>query len=132
VLNNCKKYITALGAVFFSTTVLAAGRSPVERDAVDYAIASCLFHQKEAYLKDQGDATTSFIIQRSHGDLDHFMAINTAVKEEAAKSDIPALQTENMHSKALPILYCLDMIDQPPVQKAIATAIAKLKPAYKK
>src|SRR3989442_2321369 len=42
-------------------------RTQVQRDVESYAIASCLTQQAEPYLKDQGDAWASVIVQRMHG-----------------------------------------------------------------
>src|SRR2546427_6325373 len=45
-------------------------RTQVQRDVESYAIASCLTQQAEPYLKDQGDAWASVIVQRMHGDIE--------------------------------------------------------------
>jgi hypothetical protein len=54
------------------TDTVGSPRPAVVRDVEGYAIASCLVNQFEPYLKDQGDAWASVIVQRMKGDLEVF------------------------------------------------------------
>lgn len=112
----------------------AQARSEVQRDVEGYAIATCLTKQSEPYLKDQGDAWASVIVQRSHGDLDPFHAVQEAVEAELKKGFVPAVPNEQdpKHSKLVPVLYCAEIIDEPSVRPAIDKAIKKLTPAYRR
>ena len=110
----------------------AAERSAVQRDVEGYAIASCLTDQDQAYLKDQGDAWASVILQRGHGDPDTLAAVAAAVKAELARGDMAVIHTEGTGDKALPLLTCNEIIDKPAVRKAIRAAIVKLTPAYRR
>lgn len=110
----------------------AAERRAVQRDVEDYAIATCFDAQKQPYLSDQGDAAASVIIQRGHGDPGILAALADTVKQELAKGDIPIIHGEGTGDKALPILYCIEIIDKPAVRKAIGIAILKLAPAYRR
>lgn len=101
-------------------------RSEVLRDAEGYAIASCLTYQAPAYLKDQGDAWASVIVQRWKGSLDALLAIAEQVKRENARGDMAVIRDESGQGKdkALPVLYCSEMIDKPSVRAAIQKAVA--------
>ena len=46
---------------------LGAPRQQVLRDVEGYVVASCLAYQSQPYLKDQGDASSSVIVQRMKG-----------------------------------------------------------------
>jgi hypothetical protein len=98
-----------------------------------YAIASCLARQDQPYLKDQGDAWASVILQRSKGELEVFIGVAEAIKAEIAKADMPVIHTETqpMKGKPLPVLYCGEIIDAPQVRAAINRAIRKLAPSYR-
>jgi len=111
----------------------ARARSPVQRDVESYAIASCLAAQDQPYLRDQGDAWASVIIQCAKGELDVLTAIATAVKAELAKGDMAVIRSETapMKGKPLPVLYCGEIIDAPSVRTAIDKAIKKLAPSYR-
>ncbi|WP_349263243.1 hypothetical protein [Steroidobacter sp.] len=117
------------------TTGTDTGGSPrpeVVRDVEGYAIASCLVNQSEPYLKDQGDAWASVIVQRMKGDLEVFANIAERVKLETAKGDMAVVRTEAEPGtdKALPVLYCSEIIDKPPVRAAIEKAVAALNSSY--
>jgi hypothetical protein len=128
------KYL--LIAIAVSATMACAdarARDAVQRDVESYAIASCLVAQKEPYLHDQGDAWASAIIQRAKGELDALTAVAAAVKAELAKGNMAVIrnEAEPMKGKALPVMYCTEVIDAPSVRSAINTAIKKLEPAYR-
>ena len=109
-----------------------APRPEVLRDAEGYAIASCLVNQPQPYLKDQGDAWASVIVQRMKGDLDVFADIAEQVKLENAKGEMAVVrdETEPGRDKTLPVLYCSEIIDRPAVRTAIQKAVAALNPSY--
>jgi hypothetical protein len=85
---------------------IAYGRSDVQRDVEGYAISSCLTSQKDAYLKDQGDGWASVIVQRSHGDIEHFKKVADAVNSEVAEGHVAVIRPESepVQGKELPLL----------------------------
>lgn len=107
-------------------------RPEVLRDVESYAIASCLAFQSEPYLKDQGDAWASVVVQRAKGDVELFAAVAEQVKIEHAKGEMPVVRSEGEQGKdkVVPVLYCGEIIDKPAVRAAIQKAIAMLAPAY--
>jgi hypothetical protein len=115
------------------STLAAYARSAVQRDVEGYAIASCLYAQKEPYLKEQGDGWASAIVQRSNGSLDALTAVGDAVKAELAKGDMAIIrnEAEPMKGLALPVMYCGEIIDEPSVHAAIAKAVKTLAASYR-
>lgn len=107
-------------------------RTQVQRDVESYAIASCLTSQTEPYLKDQGDAWASVIVQRMHGDIDVLAGIAEQVQRENTKGDMAVMRDETRpgQGKPLPVLHCGEVIDRPAVRAAIQKAIAALRPSY--
>jgi hypothetical protein len=105
----------------------------VLRDVEGYAVSSCLTSQKDAYLKDQGDGWASVIVQRSHGDIEHFRKVADAVNTEVAQWHVAVMRVESdpAHGKDLPVLTCAEIIDAPRVREAIDKAVKKLAPAYR-
>jgi len=101
----------------------------VHRDAENYAIAACLADQEHSYLKDQGDAWASAVVQGSQLTIEAIEGISTAVRQEAEKGLMPMMRSElniaqgKDPSKALPILYCVEMVDTPLVRTAIEDAV---------
>jgi hypothetical protein len=112
---------------------MGSPRSEVLRDVEGYAIASCLTYQAQAYLKDQGDAWASVIVQRMKGSLDALVAVAEQVKRENARGDRAVIRDESGQEKdkILPVLYCGEMIDTPAVRAAIQKAVAELEPSYR-
>lgn len=107
-------------------------RAEVQRDTESYAIASCLTYQSDPYLKDQGDAWASVIVQRARGDIEVFASVAAAVKVEVAKGDMAVVRNESEpgKDKAVPVMYCSEIIDKPGVRAAVQKAVATLAPAY--
>jgi hypothetical protein len=107
-------------------------RSAAVRDVESYAIASCLVNQSQPYLADQGDAWASVIVQRMKGDLEVFAGVAEQVKLETAKGEMAVVRSEAEPGtdKALPVLYCSEIIDKPAVRAAIQKAVAALNPSY--
>jgi hypothetical protein len=98
------------------------------RDLEGYAIASCLVNQAQPYLKDQGDAWASVIVQRTKADVDVLANLAEQVQHESAKSAMAVVRNEANpgQAKALPLLYCNEMIDRPAVRAAIQKAVKSL------
>lgn len=124
-------------------SLLAAGCAPnenpdgpprtlVQRDVEGYAIASCLTNQAEPYLKDQGDAWASVIVQRMKGDLEPLADLAEAVKRESQTGTMAVIRdaSQPTSGKPLPVLYCGEIIDMQAVRVAIQKAIRELAPAY--
>lgn len=111
---------------------IGSPRPEVVRDVEGYAIASCLVNQSEPYLKDQGDAWASVIVQRMKGDLEVFAGLAEQVKLETAKGEMATIKNEAEpgSDKALPVLYCSELIDKPAVRAAIQKAVAAVSPSY--
>ena len=114
------------------TDTSGSPRPVVVRDVEGYAIASCLVDQSQPYLKDQGDAWASVIIERMKGDLEVFAGLAEQVKLETAKGEMAVIRNEAEPGadKALPVLYCSEIIDKPAVRAAIQQAVAALESSY--
>ncbi len=124
--------LTAVGCATRVGTI-GAPRPEVLRDVEGYAIATCLVNQPQSYLKDQGDAWASVIVQRMKGNLDVFAGIAEHVKRENAKGGMAVIrdEAEAGKDKALPVLYCSEIIDSPSVRAAIQKAVTDLNPSYR-
>jgi hypothetical protein len=114
------------------TETIGSPRPEVVRDVEGYAIASCLVNQSQPYLKDQGDAWASVIVQRMKGDLEVFAGLAEQVKVETAKGEMAVVRNEAEPGtdKTLPLLYCSEIIDEPAVRAAIQKAVAALNSSY--
>lgn len=108
---------------------IGAPRPEAVRDLEGYAIASCFTYQAEPYLKDQGDAWASVIVQRTKANLDTLADIAEQVKHETDKGDMARIRDESgaAQDKIVPVLYCGEIIDRPAVRIAIQKASAELK-----
>ena len=102
----------------------AYARSDVQRDVEGYAVASCLMKQKELLLKDQGALWANGIVQRSHGDIEDFRSVADAVDADVAQKPVPQARRESdpMHAAPVPVPFCAEIIDDPPVRGAIDKA----------
>ncbi|MDD4880188.1 MAG: hypothetical protein PHR30_04115 [Gallionellaceae bacterium] len=111
---------------------IGASRPEVLRDVEGYAVASCLANQTQPYLKDQGDAWASVIVQRMKGRLDVLASISEQVKRESAKGEMAVIRDDvgPAKDKTLPVLYCGEIIDRPSVRAEIQKAVAELNPSY--
>ena len=109
-------------------------RSPVLRDVEGFAIASCLASQSTAYLKRQGDAWASAIIQRGKGDVEVLGALQAVVERELSTypMDVAPNESEPGTTMTLELMYCGEIVDRPAVRRAIGRAVSKLKPAYRR
>ncbi len=114
------------------TNPAGGARTQVQRDVESYAIASCLTQQAEPYLKDQGDAWASVVVQRMHGDIEVLAGIAEQVQRENTNGDMAVMRDETRpgQGKPLPVLHCGEVIDRPAVRAAIQKAIAALRPSY--
>ncbi len=126
--------VVAAGGCAMREEPAGKARPEVLRDVEGYAIASCLANQAQPYLKDQGDAWASVVVQRMKGDLDALAGIAAQVKTENAKGGMAVVrdEAEPGKDKALPLLYCSEIIDKPAVRAAIQTAVASLAPSYRR
>jgi hypothetical protein len=125
--------LAALASWGCASTGYAIGqpRSGVLRDVEGYAIASCLVSQSESYLRDQGDGWASVIVQRMKGDIDALSGVTGQVKVELAKGNMAVIRAESPPGdRALPLLYCCEIIDAPAVRTAIEKAVGALGSAY--
>ncbi len=90
-------------------------------------------NQPQSYLKDQGDAWASVIIQRMKRQSRYLSCYLTEqVKRENAKGEMAVIRNETGlgKDKILPLLYCYEIIDRPAVRAAIQKAGAALNPSY--
>lgn len=126
--------IFALSGCLTSIPANVYAQDKVRRDVESYAIASCLVYQKEPYLKDQGDGWASAVVQRSKGDIAALTAVAAAVKTEVAKGNMAVIRSETDKSpdKALPVAYCVEIIDTPSVHSAVEKAVKTLAGSYKR
>lgn len=124
--------VPAIAGCTPDTNPAGAARTQVQRDVESYAIASCLTQQAEPYLKDQGDAWASVVVQRMHGDIETLAGIAEQVQRENTNGDMAVMRDETRpgQGKPLPVLHCGEVIDRPAVRAAIQKAIAALRPSY--
>ena len=115
-----------------SLNTVGSPRPQVQRDVEGYAIASCLASQSEPYLKDQGDAWASVVVQRMKGDLDALVDIAEQVRRENEAGNMAVIRDETRpeKGKTLPLLHCGEIVDRPAVRVAIQKAIGTLGPYY--
>jgi hypothetical protein len=116
------------------STALGRARPAVQRDVEGYAIAACLTKQPEPYLREQGEAWGSVIVERSEGDIEPFTELAKAVDKEVAKGDMAMVHRDDGPARIVkaPVLYCAEIIDQPAVAAAVDKAIKKLGPSYRR
>lgn len=124
----------ALLASTIGCSAEAAPRSRLQRDVEGYAMAACLGAQPNAFMKDQADGWASNIVQRGHGEIELFFAVDKAVRAEAARGDMAAIMVESSPGtlKPLPLQYCGEIIDRPPVRAAIDAAMKRLAADYRR
>ena len=114
---------------FLSVVIILTGCSTVnsyqkvmaKKDIEGYAIASCLTYQESPYLQDQGDAWASAIVQRMEGSIEILSDISEIIKQEVSKGEMAVVRSESVNAKdkALPVLYCNEIIYKQPVQSAL-------------
>ncbi len=111
----------------------AAGRSAASRDVEGFATATCLSNQSNPYLKAQGDAWGSAVMQRGKGDVQAYTPVSAAVKTELKKGGMAVvhLDANPPRDEPAPVLYCGEIIDRPAVRKAIDRALVQLAPDYR-
>jgi hypothetical protein len=124
--------VLAAGGCATREHAVGVPRPDVLRDVEGYATASCLVNQAQPYLKDQGDAWASVVVQRMKGDLGVLAGIAEQVRLEIAKGEMAVVRDEATPGgdKALPVLYCSELVDRPAVRAAIQKAVATLKSSY--
>ena len=99
------------------------------RNLEGYTIAACLTFQTNPYLKDQGDAWASVIIQRMQGSPEILLDIVEKVRVEVDKGNTAVIRDEAspQKDKALPILFCNEIIYQTEVRAAIQKTMEAFK-----
>ncbi|WP_106515620.1 hypothetical protein [Allosphingosinicella deserti] len=104
----------------------------VERDLVDYAMASCFAAQQNAYLKDQGRRWAGAVMQRAHGPVEQWTVVADAVEAELARSGIGKSKPDGPHgaSVPMPLMACVHIPDATDVRAAIAIAARALSADY--
>jgi hypothetical protein len=101
--------------------------SELLRHIEGYAIASCLVLQPEPYLRDQGDAWASVIVQRLQGSLDPLVRLAEVVQRENGHTGMAVMRDEMNpgQDKTLPLMHCFELMDRPSVRDAILDAVAE-------
>lgn len=104
----------------------------LQRDTIDYAMASCVASQPQPFLKDQGERWANAVIQRGHGAIEHWSRIADAVEIELKRSGIAQGQGDGSQAETvpLPVMTCGEITDRPRVQAAIAIARRTLSSDY--
>lgn len=118
-------FVPLLAGCAANAGVAHGPRSDVVRDVEGYAVASCLTRQTPPYLRDQGDAWASVIVQRTDVGLDRLGELARAVERQVGAGDMAVIRDEAHpgKGKALPILYCSEIIDRPGVRTAMDRAV---------
>ena len=108
-------------------------RKMIRQNIEGYAIASCLTYQEFPYLQDQGDAWASVILQRMDEDIGVFSNISEIVKDEMAKGEMAFMRSEGVTAKdkALPVLYCNELIYKTSVQSALTELLKEWMSNYR-
>ena len=119
--------VLAIGIAACVTSVSAAAPGWATRDAAHYAMAACLAGQRDATLKDQGQAWAAAIVQRGPGNPAALRAIDAAVRAEVARGEVPIARDEEhpMAGKPLFVMWCVQMADRPTVRAAITRAVSR-------
>ena len=122
ILNGCAS----------SIITTESSESTVLGDVSDYALASCYAFQDEPYLKDQGDAWASVIIQRMKGDPSRLLSLVEVIKQQIDKKSMAVMRSElePEQDKRLPVLYCNDIVHSTEVEAEIIDSSRKLESAY--
>lgn len=112
------------GGCAMNSSLDTSQRSAALRDMESYAIASCLTLQPQQFLKDQGDAWASVIVQRMKGSPEVLAGIFEEVQAENLKGDMAISRDESGKGpdKALPLLYCYEIVGKPGVRTSIQKA----------
>ncbi|MDE1145545.1 MAG: hypothetical protein PW843_02845 [Azospirillaceae bacterium] len=121
------RWLPILG-LMLAASASAAGRGHAQRDVESYAIAACLTEQEQPYLKGQGLAWAEVIVQGRGLGPESLGPVRAAVKEALAKGHVPVGfdEAHPMEGKALPVLYCVEIVDKPVVRAAITKAVARI------
>jgi hypothetical protein len=104
-------------------------RSNLQRDVEAYTVATCLTLQQQDFLKAQGDAWGSVIINRGHGDVEDWHPLIAAVKEVVETERLPVAHGDG-NDLELPVAFCVEFVDRPQVFDAIKQTIEAMAPAY--
>ncbi len=110
----------------------APDRSALQRDLVDYAMASCFAAQPDPYLKDQGQRWAGAVMQRAHGPVELWTPVADAVARELGRTGIGGAQPDRpgLPGIPLPVMTCGEITETPSVRMAIETAARALRADY--
>lgn len=128
------RFCLTLATVLTAAPAIAAVRTALQRDVEGYAVAVCLGRQESAYLKDQAHGWASTVVMGGRGELDDLAPLQAAVEAEVARGPMAYVHRENepTRSKAMPVMYCANIIDRARVRGAIETAMKRMAPAYRR
>lgn len=128
--------VPIIGTTLLAAAGLAAApmsaRGPVLRDVQGYAVATCLARQNNAYLKEQGEGWANTIVERGHGDPAALRGVDQAVRVAVAKGGMVVMRVDGPKpgDRALPVLFCSEIVDQPGVRAAVDRAVSALSSSY--
>ncbi len=98
----------------------------VLRDIESYAIASCFCNQADRYLKQQGDAWASAIIQRTNITLETLASVSAQIDKYTGSGQTAVVRSEvpGEKDKSLPLLFCYEIIEKAEIRAAIQGAVS--------
>lgn len=98
----------------------------VLKDIESYAIASCLCNQADPYLKQQGDAWASAIIQRTNITLETLTSISAQIDNYAGGGQTALVRSEapGEKDKSLPLMFCYEIVEKSEIRAAIQGAVS--------
>lgn len=113
-------------------SIAAHARTDLQRDVEGYASAACLSRQPQPFLRAQGDAWASTIVQRGRGGIAPLRVVADSVAAEVKRAPVATIRDEEhpMQPMAVPVLFCAEIIDRPRVRAAIDLAVGRLGNAY--
>lgn len=125
----------AVAAILLGTPTAAwPRRDALRADVEGYAMASCLIRQDPAYLREQGHLWSGAVLQHGHGSLDDWSLLSRAVEAESARRPMAMARGDGaVHAplKAMPLLFCHELVRTPVVRAAMARAVRRLTPSYR-
>lgn len=104
--------LAVLSGVACADSVVIDTRSSVERDLRGFAMATCFVVQDEPFLKDQGDAWASAIIQRMSFSPEILHELVAVVRSEVDSAGVAIMRSESpgAEDKNLPVMFCSEII----------------------
>lgn len=103
----------------------------IQKDAHSYAVASCYAFLPNPFLKSQGDAFASVILQRSQLHPNDLAGLISAVKQYMLNTNeaVTRVEREGAEDKSVPVLFCSEVIYDDKVAMEIERLVAIHKPA---